>query len=591
MIDRTTRLRWRRRYRKGRRQVEDIGQQAEQQLERHLIRRLSRLWEVRRFIIAWILLLALLSGGVVMQTRALSQYYQTLQPIPGGTYTEGILGSFTDANPLYATGTVDSSVARLVFAGLFKYDAKNQLVGDLAQKWSVDGTGKIYTVKLKPNLRWQDGKPLTAADVVFTYKVIQNPDAKSALASSWQGIDVSAPDAGTVKFVLPNALVSFPYSMTNGLIPEHLLSGLPLAQLRSVSFNTTHPVGAGPFKWETIEVSGDTPETREERLALLPNELYVGGMPKLGRFVIRAIHNDKQLITSFRNQELNAAVGLEQVPDNLSKDVQDYNLPLTSEVMVFLKNSQEILSDVRVRQALVKATDVNEVVRSLGYPVISAREPFLHNQAGFTTAVQQFSTNVNEANKLLDDAGWSMGADGVRHKDKHTLSFRLYTESTSEYALVSQILQRQWRAVGVDAQVLLQPGSDLQSSIAFHTYDALLYGISIGPDSDIFAYWHSSQADLRSPNRLNFSEYKSKTADQALEAGRTRSDTALRTVKYKAFLDAWRNDAPAIVLYQPRFLYLTHGSVFGLSANTINTGPDRFSNVENWMIRQAKTTK
>ncbi|HVX56773.1 MAG TPA: hypothetical protein VHA37_03505, partial [Candidatus Saccharimonadales bacterium] len=100
----------------------------------------------------------------------------------------------------------------------------------------------------------------------------------------------------------------------------------------------------------------------------------------------------------------------------------------------------------------------------------------------------------------------------------------------------------------------------------------------------------SSQADVRSANRLNLSEYKNATADEALEAGRTRLDPALRTIKYRPFLQAWQQDAPAVGLYQPRLLYLTNGTVAGLSDAPINTPPDRFINVQNWEIRQARVT-
>src|SRR5688500_4635428 len=123
MVNRPARLKLRRGLRLKRRRVEDISQQAEEHLEQHFFRRLHRLWEVRRFIAAWFTLLALLVGLVALQSRALSPYYQKLQPVPGGTYTEGILGAFTNANPLYATSSVDSAVSRLVFASLFKFDS------------------------------------------------------------------------------------------------------------------------------------------------------------------------------------------------------------------------------------------------------------------------------------------------------------------------------------------------------------------------------------------------------------------------------------------------------------------------------------
>lgn len=593
MIDRTTKLKWRRRFRRSKRQVEDIGLQAEQQLERHFFKRLNRLWEVRRFMAAWIALLVILIGGVVLQGRALSGYYQQLQPVPGGTYTEGILGSFTNANPLYASGSVDAAVSRLVFASLFKYDSNNHLVGDLAAGYDVDSTGRIYTVHLRPGLTWQDGQPLTSQDVAFTYQVIQNPDAQSPLINSWQGIDVKAVDPLTVTFTLPNELSSFIFGLTNGIVPQHVLSRIPAAELRSVPFNSSQPVGAGPFKMQNIEVVGDTPDTREERIALVPFDQYHGGRPKLDGFIIRSFHDEKRLEKSFAGRELDGAAGFDTEPDSVKTDttVTDYDIPLTSGVFAFFKTTEGVLQDAKVRQALVLAANPNEVIQGLGYPVIAVHEPLLAGMIGFDKSLEQSTNSLPAATKMLDDDGWQMGKDGIRTKAGQPLTFKLYSQNTSEYTYVTQVLQRQWRAAGVDVQVYLEQSSDMQNVLALHNYDALLYGVSLGTDPDVFAYWHSSQADLRSANRLNFSEYKSEVADKSLEAGRTRSDPTLRAIKYKPFLQAWRDDAPALALYQPRFLYLTRGQLFNFSIKSMNTDKGRYTNAENWMIKQAKVYK
>jgi hypothetical protein len=130
-----------------------------------------------------------------------------------------------------------------------------------------------------------------------------------------------------------------------------------------------------------------------------------------------------------------------------------------------------------------------------------------------------------------------------------------------------------------------------QNTLSLHAYDALLYGASIGVDPDVFAYWDGSQADIRSASRLNFSEYNSPAANLSLEAGRTRLDTALRVIKYRSFLEAWQSDAPALGLYQPRYLYISHVQVYGLGTNEINTDADRFTNVQNWMVHVGWVTR
>jgi peptide/nickel transport system substrate-binding protein len=549
--------------------------------------------EVRRFVFAWITLLVLLISGLVIQTRGLSHYYQVLKPAAGGTFTEGVLGTFTNANPLYAVNAVDSSVSHLVFSGLLRYDQKGQLVGDLAEKWSTDARGAVYTVVLRKNLIWHDGNPLTAADVVFTYETIQNPDAKSPLLTSWQGIKVQAVDALTVTFTVPNSLAAFPNSLTNGIVPKHLLGDIPTSQLRSIRFNTAHPVGSGPFKWETIEVNGTSPETREERIALLPNEHFYRTAPKLERFIIRAFHDEQHLFSSLAARQLNGATGFATIPDTLlaNREVHLYNIPLNGEVVVFFKTSLPIFSDPKVRQALVKAIDVADTVKKIGYPVVVANSPLLKSQVGYDKNIVQSPHNMAEANQLLDAAGWVRGKDGIRVKAGTRLHFQLTSQNTSEYTAVAQALQSQWKSIGVDAEVVQPSSEELQAVIPDHNFDALLYGISIGPDPDVFPYWHSSQADPRSSTRLNFSEYKSKQADVALEAGRTRLDPGIRTVKYRPFLEAWRNDAPALALYQPRLLYVTYGNLFNFEPKVVNSTTDRYSNVENWMILEEKTNK
>lgn len=590
MISRTTKLRWRRLVRQRKRQVEGIGTQTEERLEQHFFKRLSKLANVRRFIASWLLLLILLISGIVIQIQALDDYYLSSQPVLGGIYTEGVIGAFTNANPLYATSTADVAVAELVFSGLMKYGEDNQLSYDLAEKWEVDESGKIYTVTLRPDLQWHDGKPLTAEDVVFTYKTIQNPEAKSPLRINWQGVSVESQGERAIVFTLPNTLSAFPHSLTNGIVPKHHLQNIKPAQLRSIHFNTVRPVGSGPFKWDKIEVKGNKIDNREEQIGLVRNEDYHEGAPKLQRFLLRVFRDEQKLIDSYINHELNAVAGLESYPDEFlgQASAVEYNIPLTSQVMVFFKTTEEPFTDVKVRQALVQATDTVGIVEDLGFPVILSRSPFLPIHVGYSKKLQQLNTDIEKAKKTLDEAGWKLNEEGVRTKDGRPLTFRLYSQSVTEYVHVSQRLQEQWSAIGVDVQVMLQSSSDLQTTVSQHTYDALLYGISLGMDPDVFAFWHSNQATSRSGSWLNFSEYQSETADKSLEAGRTREDDEIRAIKYQNFLKSWRNDAPALALYQPRFLYVTRGTVHNFNPRIFNQASDRYSNVHDWMIREDK---
>jgi peptide/nickel transport system substrate-binding protein len=590
-IDNETKRRFKRRLRRRQKDALVLGQAADQKIERLLIRRFDRLLSVRRFVALWTSLLIILVLTGIYQARGLSNYYQTLQPVPGGLYTEGLIGTFTNANPLYASGAADTAVSRLVFSGLFKYDNKNALVGDLAHDYKLNETQNRYTVHLKHNLSWQDGYPLTASDVVFTYKTIQNIEAQSPLYSSWQAINVSKLDDYTINFDLPNALSAFPYSLTNGIVPQHLLKNIPAEQLRSAPFNT-NPVGTGPFDWKFIEVTGNTPEARQQRISLAANKHYLAGRPRLDGLNLITFSDDLHMVTAFQSKQISAMSGLESLPEQLAgdKNIQTYITPLTTAVTTFFNNSRSPLSDANVRRGLVLGTDRSQLATIFDKPVQLVDSPLLKNQLGYDKSLVEPAYNLEAANQALDQAGYVRGADGQRSKEGKPLTFYLSAQDTSNYTKVAQFLQRSWAKLGVKVQVSYFGRDEQASVIANHDFDALLYGVDIGVDPDVYAYWDSSQAAITSQGHLNLSEYKSTAADQSIEAGRTRSDPAVRAVKYKAFLTQWDKDLPAMPLYQPNNLYITRGPVFNFERKSANSSADRFYNVQNWMVRQKRQT-
>ena len=593
-LDRTTKLRVRRTLRRKQRQVEAVTSRAEERFDKQFIDRLERLLDVQRFVIGWLFLVVAISVLTVLQTVGLNQYHLKFGPVAGGIYTEGMVGSYTNANPIYATGPVDTSVSRLLFSGLFKYDDLNHLVGDLAQSYQVDESGRQYTVNLKQNLRWHDGTPLTSRDVVFTYNLIQNPDARSPLFSSWQGISVSAPNLSTVIFQLPGALTAFPYSLTTGIIPMHKLAKVPASQLRTDSFNTTAPVGAGPFQWDTLQLGSSIQSGEAVTLiSMKAFDEYVGGKPKLEGFVLHVFDSEEQLVAAYKKRSVEAMAGLKFLPKSLqqSEEIYTYEFSTTAATMVFFKTSEGILSDAVLRQALIQGADQNEIIKRLGGVLKPVKSPFLAGQIGYDKAYEQAAFNPASAATQLEQAGWTRGKDGKRSKNGQPLQFQIVAEETPDNQIVLKELQESWKGLGITMIPVLQTTTDFQSAVETHSYTALLYGISIGADPDVYAYWSSTQADVRSSNRLNFSEYKSALADTALEGGRTRQDPLVRALKYKPFLKAWQEDAPALGLYQPRSLYITRGPIAGLEIHQINTDADRYYSVGNWTVKTGHIPK
>ncbi len=570
--------------------AQETAQQADGQIEKLLIRRFERLVFVRRFVLLWTGLFVLLIFSTIIQFRTLGKYYQTSQPAPGGVFSEGLVGTFTNASPIYATGTANEAVSRLVFSGLFKYDGNGQLAGDLARTITIDQSEKNYIVSLKTGIVWHDDQPFTADDVVFTYRTIQNGQAQSPLYSSWQDIVVSKVDEYTVNFRLPNPLAAFPHSLTNGIIPEHILNKIEPRQMRSAQFNSA-PVGTGPFKWKFVQVDGSPAIGLEQHVTLAPFDKYHGLEPKMDGFSITTFTDENKLLEAYKDKKINAVSGLNDVPEDISSEVASevYSTPLTSAVMAFFNNSRAGLSDVSVRKAMVHAVDTKELVGQLNNVAGLVSSPLLDFQLGYDGGYAQAAYNPATSNQLLDAAGYVRGPDGMRAKAGQPLEFALVAQNTGNYTVVAKYLQKKWAELGIKTVVSYHKASDLQGDvIATHNYDILIHGISIGTDPDVYAYWDSTQASTTSLGRLNLSEYKSKTADQALESARTRSDTATRAVKYQSFVSTWVQDAPALALYQPMYVYVSRGPINAYQKKIMIVPTDRYSNVNEWTIRQVR---
>jgi peptide/nickel transport system substrate-binding protein len=342
-----------------------------------------------------------------------------------------------------------------------------------------------------------------------------------------------------------------------------------------------------------IEVTGTSKEDRQERIALVKNDNYFDRKPGLDSVLIQTYNDEERMLVDFEEQIIQSMVGLSSVSDQLK--AQEYvslqQSTLTSSVMVFFNNSSELLKDKNIRQALVQGTDSAQIRKDLGYDPTPSDSPFLKNQFAYSPEIVQLPYDPVRAAAILDENGWVVGDDGVRAKEGIRLSLRFVSQSLSEYSAITQTLQNDWGGLGVEIDAVLQPEEDIQTgALARHDYDVLLYGISIGYDPDVFAYWHSSQADPNSSS-LNLSEFKNEIADEALEAGRTRIDETLRKVKYDPFLRQWRDEAPAVALYQPRFVMVTRGTFVGFDSDYMNSATDRYWSIADWKIRNAETVK
>lgn len=557
----------------------DLQSNSSQHVSKHIIKRAQRIVGVRRFIAGWLLIVLLLSITTIATLLQVQHASRQTTATTGGTYTEGLVGTINNLNPLFSNGPIDESASHLIFNGLLRYDTTGALVPDVATDWQVDDSHKVYTVNLRQDVRWQDGQPLTADDVVYTITTIQDPEARSTLFASWQGIKVSAVTDHQVKFELSAPLAPFPNALVVPLLPKHILGNIKPNLLRTASFNT-NPIGTGPFVFSALR----NEHGKEQQLELKQNVGYYRGTPKLERFVLHAYPDDSTLANALKNREITAAVDLKaDSVDRFAKDtsIRPVDIPLNRGVFAFFKTTSAPLTDANLRVALAEAIDRQPILELFKDRYAALKNPLLPSQLGFDATFSQ-QTNLADAAAKLDSLGWLKQSNGIRAKDGQPLELSLVTVNSAQYTAVASQLQKEWAAVGVSIKPqLLSPDQLEQTALSGHAYDILLYGISIGNDPDVYAYWHSSQARA---GGLNFSEWQSGRADTSLEVARTRLESVLRQARYKTFQDEWLKAAPAVALYQPRVSYAYHQNATGFVIFPSNDAADRLTNVESWTV-------
>jgi peptide/nickel transport system substrate-binding protein len=577
-------LRLRRRLKRTQKKVETAQNQAADHLDKHVVRRWQKFADVRRFVFGWLALISLLFIGVYAQTQALTQYYQTTQPAPGGTYVEGVIGTINNLNPIFASSPADRVATQLIFSRLLTYNTENQLVGDLAINWSLNEDQTVYTVNLKEEVTWHDGDGFDANDVVFTFETIQHPDTGSPLNRSWRNITVEAVDDFTVTFTLPNPFTPFIHSLTTvGILPSHLLGEVLPKEMRSHPFNTEPRAGTGPFTFDNISLEED----RLGQIQLTRYSSYHNTPAHLNEFIIQSFTDEEQLISALQDGIITGAAGLRVQDLGALEDMNGVTISdpqLFNNVLVFFNTSEPELEERAMRQALTQSTNTTKMLEVLQGRYALSDGPLLRDQLGYDETKTQLGFDAAAADDKLNELGWTISDDGIRRNEAgEQLTFELISQNSDEYQIVAEEIQRQWAERGIILQLTFVEPDDLQQThIVPHNYQLLLLGINQGIDPDVFVYWHSSEARV---GGFNLSEIQDTNIDLALESGRTRNDTDLRAAKYEAFQARWRSLAPAVALYRPSFIYVQRGQDLNTEIAPSFVEPlDRFRSITSWTV-------
>ena len=531
-------------------------------------------------MVVWVAIIAIGLIGLGHQLSVLARANLVEQPVAGGTFTQAAIGTVKVLNPVLPESSPATDINRLIFSGLTRYDSQRHLQPDLATSWRVSPDGRTYTFTLRTGVKWQDNVPFTADDVAFTIAAIQNPDSRSPLASSWQGVTVATPNQSTVAFTLPAPLNSFMDSTTLGIVPRHLLEQVDPASLREDDFNR-HPIGTGPFQLTTF-----APSAGEVELVANPN--YYLGKPKLEAFNFRFYDTTGAAITAYAQHQVTSPGRILATDTSQASHLQHLTLmplSLPSETTLFFNTVDPTLKDSTLRSIISAALNRATIVSGpIGGQGIAVTQPLLPGQLGYTAKYAPIMLKPATAEAELDAAGYTVGPGGIRQKNGTALAFQLVTADDPGFTAVATTIASQLKPLGIKVSVKTASLDDLQQTyMRPRNFQLLLFGFNIGADPDVYAFWHSSQA--KDPG-INLSGYSSPAADAALESARIKTDPALRAAKYEVFLKAWNTDAPAAVLYQSQYVYGVADSVMGITAHDLVVSSDRFYDVQNWTVRQ-----
>lgn len=501
------------------------------------------------------------------------------------SYSEGVVGEIIHLNPVFTEfSEVDMDISSLIFSGLVRYNASTGEFEEDIATHTLSEDQLVYTFTLKNNVFWHDGEEVTAEDIYYTYAtVIQNPDFDNILLkSNLEGVKIDLVNSRTVSFTLSSPNSFFFTALTVGLLPEHLLKDIPVADLDTADFNQL-PVGTGPYQvLSPYEINNDG--STSVTLELFPQ--FYGAVPSIESLRFVAYPSLADLIENRSVWNGAARIKQSQLDEMTLDDLVTYQYELPQYTALFLNTDSPYLTKNKERLGVSKAIDKSAILAAIHYRV-RIDTPLLE----LDQDEWLYNSDINEAQGAFYDAGWTLneGASIRSNSSGETLSLRLLRRDFSienpDQEEVSQVtadmIARQLATVGVEVKVESYTLAELEEKIKTRDYDLLLYGQSLGYNQDTFAYWHSSQVG---ETGLNLSNYQNPEADFLIESIRSTFDHDEKQELLQSLAKTITADVPAVFLYTPSYYYVVDTKVTGIDFTKLLLPKDRFSTIHLWTI-------
>lgn len=474
----------------------------------------------------------------------------------GGTLVREIGAEPATLNPVTATDAYEGVVNGGIYETLSRRNSRTlEFEPLLARSWEVSEDRLSYTFHLRKDVKWHDGTPFTADDVVFSYNAVKDPKVAAAhLQSYYKDVrSYTKIDSHTVR-----CEYSKPY-----FLAFEFCSGIPVVArhvFEKGDFNRNpagrRPVGTGPYVFESWETGRE--------ITVRKNPDYWGEPPSLDRIVYSVILDPTVKLQLMRKQELDFASLL---PLQWSRQTCDasfakkfrratYTVPAYS--YIGWNSERPYFSDRRVRRAMTHLVDretiLEKILLGLGETVVTT---FFVNSPEYPDDVEPYPYDPEKARALLDEAGWKdTDGDGVRDKDGVKFRFEFLLSSGSQLGeKISTILKEELSRSGVEMTIRRMEWAVFIKNINERRFDAATLGWSLAAETDPYQLWHSSQAEGGS----NFVGFRNPRADALIERAREEFSRPERVKMYREFSRILREEQPYTFLFARKATVAVHG--------------------------------
>ena len=530
---------------------------------------------------------AMLLGGVANGQAAEPAAAPKAPPVAAssGVLSYGEYGRPTTLDPITNNDMIALRITELVFNGLVGIDNKQQIAPELAESWDMSPDGQVYTFRLRKDVRWharpgEEPRPFSADDVVFTYKIMMHPKTITPLKVRYEFIDeVKKLDRHTVRFTLKRPIMNALPKFTFKIIPEFGLSNS--AYLARDDAFVQKPIGTGPYQYRETTANGE--------IVLEANPHYFRGAPKIARFVAKpfADQNIMNQALMYNNIDMSVLVNPRNVPEiqgDKRLRLQPYNALSYSFFGYNVRNPQ--LADARVRKAFTLAINRKEMLNAFFNnqgTVISG--PFAPGSWAYNLDVKPLPYNPDEAEKLLVQAGYKKGSDGIMAKAGKKLALSLKVPIAQESEATKRVVlafKNYLQRIGVQADVeFLEWQAWKEAVFLTHDFDIMFASWVFDDSADISSLFHSAEIGAW---RNNFGGYSNPEVDSLLVESKLTLDHEKRRTIYRKLHEMLAEESPYTFLWT-----LTNYAAYHKKVRGVQIHPYKFfSYADTWFIGEAE---